>query len=185
MGRLHYLMNVSLDGYVRDADGRFDWSEPHPELHRHFNELQRGVAVDVYGRGMWETMSYWADPPREAMDDPVTAEYAEAWQATDSVVVSRTLETVEGAQLWRDLSALESLVRETDGVVSISGPTIAAEALRAGLVDEVTAYVVPHIAGGGLRFLPEGYAASLRLRETQAFAGGVVMLSYDVPKVVE
>ncbi|GAB3296403.1 deaminase [Epidermidibacterium keratini] len=180
MGRLHYLMNVSLDGYVSDPDGNFDWSEPDRELHRHFNELQRGIAVDVYGRRMWETMSYWADPPPEALADPVTADFADAWQATHSVVVSRTLESVDGATLWRDLSQLDDLVQQTDGVVSISGPTIAADALRAGLVDEVTAYAAPHIAGEGLRFLPEGYAAKLRLRETKELPGEVVLLGYDV-----
>lgn len=187
MGRLTYGMNVSLDGYVRDADGRFDWTDPPLDQHEHFNEIQRRSVVDVYGRHMWEAMRFWHDTPTEAFESPTYLDFAEAWLATDHVVVSRTLTETDVADvprttLWAelDLDRVRELVEESDGDVSISGPTLAAAALHAGIVAEVSAYVVPHVAGGGLRFMPEGYSAPLRLRSERRWPGGTVELVYDV-----
>ena len=187
MGRLRYGMLVSLDGYARDASGSFAWAEPDDELHAYVNERERGTGTFVYGRSMWEVMRWWQDPPAEAQDAPVHREFADQWRAGDKVVVSRTLEEPAEPRttLWRelDLDRLAALVRDSPTDVAISGPTIAAHALRAGLVEEVTAYVVPHLAGGGLRWLPEGVAGSLRLREQRAFDGGAVALVYDVRRL--
>ncbi|WP_435202677.1 dihydrofolate reductase family protein [Janibacter sp. GS2] len=184
MGRLTYGMLVSLDGYVRGPDGGFEWAEPDAQLHDHFTETQAGAVVDVYGRHMWETMRYWQDPPAADLVAPQHRGFAEAWQATDTVVVSRSLSSVDTArtQLWPhlDLDRLRAMVETCDGAVTISGPTLAASALRAGLVDEVSAYVVPYVAGGGLRFLPDGFATDLRLRHERRFGGGTVELVYDV-----
>lgn len=186
MGRLTYGMLVSLDGYVRGPDGTFDWTEPDPELHEHFTDLQARTAVDVYGRHMWEAMEYWQDPPADDLDRPEYRDFAEAWRATDTVVVSRSLRALDAprTRLWPelDLDRLAELVGSTDGEVSISGPTLAAGALRAGLVDEVTAWVVPHVAGGGLRLLPEGWSTGLRLRSERRWSGGTVELVYDVDR---
>lgn len=185
MGRLTYGMLVSLDGYVRDAVGGFQWTEPDAQLHERFNEIQAGTAVDVYGRGMWETMRYWQDPPTaDLAESAVYRGFAEAWQATDTVVVSRSLSSVDTprTRLWPelDLDRLRALVATSDGDVSISGPTLAAPALRAGLVDEVRAWIVPHVAGGGLGFLPDHYSTRLRLRSERRWAGGTVELIYGV-----
>lgn len=184
MGRLTYGMFVSLDGSVRAADGTFDWTEPTPELHEHFNEIQRRSVVDIYGRPMWEMMQYWQDPPSDDLEAPAYRGFAEAWQASDKIVVSRSLTTIDAprTELWPDLDLerLRTLVEAADGDVAISGPTLAAQALHAGLVDEISAYVVPHVAGDGLRFLPEGWRSPLRLREQRAWPGGVMQLVYDV-----
>lgn len=184
MGRLTYGMLVSLDGYVRGPDGSFDWSEPDAQLHEHFNEIQLRTALDVYGRHMWETMRYWQDPPAADLEPPQYRGFADAWQATDKVVVSRSLASVDTARtrLWPELDvrALQAVVETADGDVSISGPTLAASALHAGLVDEVRAYVVPHVVGGGLRFLPDGWSRPLELRSERRFAGGTIELVYEV-----
>lgn len=189
MGRLTYGMNVSLDGYVRDADGSFDWTEPPLDQHAHFNEIQRRAAVDIYGRHMWEAMRFWHDTPLETFESPTYADFAEAWRATDHVVVSRTLTAadvadVPGTTLWSqlDLDRVRDLVAGADGDVSISGPTLAAVALQAGLVERISAHVVPHVAGGGLRFLPDGHSTPLRLLGERRWPGGTVELVYDVPR---
>lgn len=184
MGRLTYGMIVSLDGYVRGPDGDFGWSEPDPELHEHFNEVQRDSAVDVYGRTMWETMRYWQDLPDADHESSVHRGFARAWQATPTVVVSSTLDPAEapGAEVWPrlDPDRLRALVRNSEGDVSISGPTLAAAALHAGLVEEISAHIVPHVVGGGLRFLPDGYSTRLRLRHERRWPGGVVELVHEV-----
>lgn len=183
MGRLHYEMLVSLDGYARDASGSFDWAAPDDVLHGWVNERSRAVGTHVMGRGMWETMRFWEDPPTDELE-PVHREFAELWQKCDKVIVSTTMDapTEPRTTLWRDLDLdrLAALVQESATDVSIGGPTLAAEALRAGLVDEVTAYVMPHLAGGGLRWLPEGAEGGLTLREQRAFDSGAVALVYDV-----
>lgn len=184
MGRLSYGMLVSLDGYVRGPDGSLDWTEPDAQLHEHFNRIQAASALEVYGRHMWETMRYWQDPPGADLESPQYRGFAQAWQDTDKVVVSRSLSSVDAprTRLWSrlDVGALRELVASAAGDVSISGPTLAAGALRAGLVGEVRAYVIPHVLGGGLRFLPDGYTTPLRLRSERRFAGGTVELVYDV-----
>lgn len=186
MGRLRYAMIVSLDGYARDASGSFDWAMPSDELHAWVNDRARGVGTEVYGRGMWETMRYWQDPPTDELDAPEHVEFAALWQELDKVVVSTTLAppAEPRTELWPtlDLERLATLVRESPADVSIGGPTLAGAALAAGLVDEVTAYVVPHVCGGGLRWLPDGWTSPLVLREQRAFEGGAVALVYDVPR---
>lgn len=182
MGRLLTLGITSLDGYVADADGSFAWAEPDEEVHRAANEIEARVGTQIYGRRMYEVMSYWADPPAES--SPVELEYAAAWQDADTVVVSRTLESVSTprTQLWRsfDAAAVAALKESSPRDLSISGPTLAAEAFRAGLVDEVALMLVPVIVGGGTPFLPSGVRLDLRLTAEHRFACGVVHLTYAV-----
>ena len=184
MGRLRYEMMVSLDGYVRDASGSFAWAEPEPELHAWVNEHERGVGTTVYGRGMWEMMRYWEDPPEADLTAQEYPDFTDEWGAQDKIIVSSTLEppTTPRTRVWRDLDLdrLATLVRESTDDVSISGPTLAATALRAGLVDDVGAHVMPHVAGGGLPFLPEGHSADLQLRESRSFPSGAVTLLYSL-----
>lgn len=184
MGRLRYEMLVSLDGFVRDASGSFDWAEPDPELHAWINEHERGVGTTVYGRGMWEMMRYWEDPPEADLTEPEYRDFTDEWRAQDKIIISSTLEAPSAprTRLWRDLdlARLATLVRESATDVSISGPTLAAQALRAGLVDDLGAYVMPHVAGGGLPFLPAGFTADLELRESRSFASGAVTLLHSI-----
>lgn len=184
MGRLRYGMLVSLDGYGRDASGSFDWAVPSDELHAFVNDHERDVRTVVYGRGMWETMRYWQSPPEDELTAPEHLEFAALWQDTDKIIVSTTMErpTEPRTELWNelDLERLATLVREASTDVSIGGPTLAAHALKAGLVDEITAYVMPHVAGGGLPWLPDGFTNSLELREQRTFDSGAVALIYDV-----
>lgn len=186
MGRLRYGMMVSLDGYARDASGSFDWARPDDDLHAFVNDHERDVRTVVYGRGLWETMRYWQDPPVDELTADVHREFAALWQETDKVVVSTTMAppSEPRTELWPtlDLDRLATLVRESPTDVSIGGPTLTAHALLAGLVDEVTAYVMPHVAGGGLPWLPAGLSTGLELREQRVFGGGAVALVYDVPK---
>lgn len=184
MGRLRYGMLVSLDGYARDASGSFDWATPDDELHAYVNEREGGIRTYVFGRGMWETMRYWEDPPATDLTAPEHHEFRAIWKQTDKVVVSTTMEAPSEprTELWDhlDLDRLATLVRGCPTDVSIGGPTLAAPALKAGLVDEITAYVMPHVAGGGLRWLPEGFTNGLELREQRTFDSGAVAVVYDV-----
>lgn len=186
MGRLRYGMLVSLDGYARDASGSFAWARPDDDLHAFVNGQERDVRTVVYGRGMWETMRYWQAPPEGDLTAPEHREFADLWQETDKVIVSTTLDppTEPRTELWDhlDLDRLAALVRDSPTDVSIGGPTLAAHALKAGLLDEITAYVMPHVAGGGLPWLPDGFSTDLVLREQHAFGGGAVALVYDLAR---
>jgi dihydrofolate reductase len=182
MGRLVTLGITSLDGYVCDAEGSFDWAAPDEEVHRACSAIEAGIGTQIYGRRMYEVMSYWADPPADA--DEVSLEYAAAWQDSDKIVVSTTLESVSTPRttLWRsfDAEAVAALKQSSDRDISISGPTLAAEAFRAGLVDEVAVMLVPVVVGGGTPFLPAGVRLDLALTAEHRFTGGVVHLTYAV-----
>lgn len=184
MGRLRYGMMTSLDGFIRDASGSTAWMIADEELHAFTSEQDRTVGTRVYGRRLWETMRYWQSPPEEDLVAPEVREFARTWQDTDKVVVSSTLAppSEPRTELWDDLDLdrLAALVRESDLDVEIGGPTLAAHALEAGLVDELTAYVMPHLAGGGTPWLPAGFSSGLALRRQHTFASGALALVYDV-----
>lgn len=174
---LVYAAICSLDGYVADRDGRWDWSEPDPEVHRFVNDLERGIGTNLYGRRMYEVLSAW-----ETMDDPdpVMQDYAEIWRSSDKVVYSRTLQEVTTARtrIERELDLDEVARLKEDGDVSIGGPELAAHAFRAGLVDRVHLFVAPVIVGGGKRVLPDDVRLDLRLAGSRSFENGTVHLEY-------
>jgi dihydrofolate reductase len=178
--RLRYSAITSLDGYVVDAQGSFDWAAPTEALHRLVNQQERSIGTYLYGRRMYEVMRYW-DGPGPADGSGASSEYRQIWQAADKVVYSGTLTAVSSARttLVRqfDPQAVRQLLDESVSDVSIGGPTLAAEALRAGLVDEVSLYVTPVSVGGGTPALPQGCRFDLRLREERA-VGDVVVLGY-------
>lgn len=184
MGKLVYTAIASLDGYVRDAGGSFTWAEPDEEVHAFVNERERAVGTYLYGRRMYETMAGWETDPALAEASPVMAGYAELWRAADKVVYSTTLDAVEPGRtrLERtfDADAVARLKEEAPADLAVAGPTLAAEAFRAGLVDELHFYVVPVVVGGGLPALPDGVRLDLELLEENRFAGGVVFLRYAV-----
>ncbi len=181
MRKLIYSMQVSLDGFIAGRAGEFDWAAPDEEVHRFVNELERPVGTYLYGRRLYETMEVW-----ETMDDPspVMQDFAEAWRDTDKVVYSRTLEEPRTARtrIERefDPEAVRELKEAADRELHIGGPELAAEAFRAGLVDEVNLVVVPVIVGAGKRALPEGVRLDLELQTERRFASGWVHLGYRV-----
>jgi dihydrofolate reductase len=181
MGRLIYSAIASLDGYVVDADGSFDWAAPDEEVHAFVNDQEREIGTYLYGRRMYEAMLAW-----ETMDDeaPVMRDYTQVWQSADKVVYSSTLTGVRSrrTRLERGFEpgAVRRLVDEAGTDVSIGGATLAATALRAGLVDELHLYVNPVVVGGGTSWLPDGVRLDLALVDEHRFSGGVVHLRYAV-----
>ncbi|MCV2491593.1 dihydrofolate reductase family protein [Geodermatophilus sp. YIM 151500] len=181
MGALVYSVICSLDGYVADEHGSFDWAEPDPEVHRFLNDLIRPIGTHLYGRRTYEVMLAWETLP---LDDepPHMRDFAELWLAADKVVYSRTLDRVRSARtrLERefDPDAVRTLKEAASADLVIGGPVLAAHALGAGLVDEHQFFVVPVVVGGGLRALPDGVRFDLRLVDERRFTDGTVFLRY-------
>ncbi len=184
MGRLIYSMITSLDGYVSDPDGNFGWGAPEEESHTFVNEQSRSIGTYLYGRRMYETMVYWETAHTLPDQPPFIQEYARIWQATDKIVYSRTLNEVasERTRLERsfDPDALRTLKAESDLDITIDGPHLAAEAIRAELVDEYQLFVGPAIFGGGNPFFPDDVRVDLELLDERRFDNGVVYLRYGV-----
>lgn len=177
--RLIYSALASLDGYVEDERGKFDWAAPDEEVHAFVNDLERRVGTHLYGRRMYETMVFW-----ETMDDdhPVMRDYAQIWRAAEKVVYSRSLEAASSARtrIEREFEpeAVQGLKESAASDLSIGGPELAAEAIRAGLVDEYHLFLAPVLVGGGKRALPDGVRLELELIEERRFSGGFVYLRY-------
>ena len=184
MAKLIYAAIASVDGYVEDPSGKFDWAAPDEEVHAFVNDLERPLGTYLYGRRMYETMVYW-ETAGLADDDPeVIRDYGACWRATDKIVFSRTLTSVTSPRTRTerifDPDLIRQLKRSNDADLSIGGAELAGQALAAGLVDEIHVFAVPAIVGGGKRALPAGMQARLRLIGTRGFAGGVVHAHYAV-----
>ena len=183
MGTLSYTATVSLDGYVADADGNFQWSGPDDEVFRFHVERMAGVSQEVLGRNTYELMRYWYAKPDEEDWGADEREFARLWTELDHVVVSSTLTESDLVSprdhlLPRlDLAELAQVVGDAPGEVEIFGPTTAAEPIRAGMVTDFRFFVVPKVVGGGLAALPEGARLDLELREHRVF-GGTTLLHY-------
>jgi dihydrofolate reductase len=179
VAKLIYSAIASLDGYVADENGNFDWAAPDEEVHAFVNDLERPVGTYLYGRRMYEVMLTW-----ETMDDPSPPmrDFAEIWRAADKVVYSRTLETVSSARtrIEREFEpdAVRAMKAAASADLSIGGPEIAAVALRAGLVDECHLFLTPVVIGAGNRALPDGLRLELELLDERRFGNGVVYLRY-------
>jgi dihydrofolate reductase len=182
MAKLMYSTITSLDGYVEDKDGNFDWAAPDEQVHSFVNDLERPVGTYLYGRRMYETMIYWESAHTVRDQVPAGREYAKIWQAAEKIVYSRTLEDVSSAKtrLQRSFEAEE--VRELKATaerdVTVGGAELAAQAIKAGLVDELHLFVTPVIVGGGKRALPNSLWLTLELLDVRRFEGGVVHLCY-------
>jgi dihydrofolate reductase len=179
MAKLIYAAIASLDGYVNDETGNFEWAAPDAEVHAFVNDLERRVGTQLLGRRMYEILRYWETPDDDI--PPVEQAYAELWQAADKVVFSTTLETVttERTRLERtfDPDAVRQMKASADRDLSVGGPSLAARAIAAGLVDEFHLFLNPVIVGGGTRALPDA-RLELELLEERRFASGVVYLRY-------
>jgi dihydrofolate reductase len=184
MASLIYSAIASLDGYVEDGQGAFDWAAPDEELHAAVNELERPIGTHLYGRRMYETLAVWETWGTDASSSAVTREFAEIWRAAEKVVYSRTLDAVATARtrIERefDPAAVGALKRHADRDLTIGGAELAGLALAAGLVDECHLFLHPILVGGGKRALPDGVRCRLELRDERRFASGVVHLRYRV-----
>ena len=182
MGKLRYTAITSLDGYVADAQGSFDWAAPDEAVHAFVNDLERDVGTYLYGRRMYEVMQFWETTPADA--PPVMADYAAVWQAADKIVFSSTLDSPSTARtkLERrfDPDEIRAMKLERDQDLSIGGPGLAATALRAGLVDELARLIVPAVVGGGTGFLPGDLRLDLELVDEHRFPNGTIYLAYRV-----
>ena len=182
MAKLIYSAIASLDGYVADENGNFDWAAPDEEVHSFVNDLERPVGTYLYGRRMYEVMVAWETPHALADQSPVTQDYAAVWQAADKVVYSKTLESVSSARtrIERefDPEAVLRLKARAARDITVGGPDLASQAIRAGLVDELHLFVVPVVVGGGKRSLPDGVRVRLELLDERRFGSGVVHLHY-------
>jgi dihydrofolate reductase len=182
MARLIYATITSLDGYIEDEHGSFDWAAPDEEVHAYVNDLERPIGTHLYGRRMYETMVFWETA--QALPDPSTVfrDFTDLWQAADKIVYSRTLEAPTSARtrIERafDPDAVRQLKATAERDISIGGPDLAAQAIRAGLVDEYHLFVTPIVVGGGKQSLPDGVRVELELLDERRFAGGVVHLHY-------
>ena len=183
MGKLVYAAISSLDGYVADAYGKFDWSAPDEEVHAFVNDLERPVGTHLLGRRMYDVLVAW-----ETMDvagqPRVIQDYAEIWRAADKVVYSKTLESASSTrtQIEREFEpeAVRRLKAEANQGLSVGGPHLAAQAIRAGLVDECHFFLSPVAVGGGTRALPDGVRLDLELLDERRFRNGVVYVRYAI-----
>jgi dihydrofolate reductase len=181
MAKLIYSALTSLDGYVADEDGNFDWAKPSEEVHVFVNDLERPVGTHLYGRRMYEVMAYWETA--DTVDQPpFIRDYAEIWQAAEKIVYSRTLAEVSSARtrIERefDLEAVRQLKATADRDIGVGGPDLAAQAFEAGLIDELHLFLAPVVVGGGKPSLPDKVRLELELLDERRFANGVVHLHY-------
>ncbi|GGB99806.1 dihydrofolate reductase family protein [Cellulomonas carbonis] len=184
MGKLIYAANASLDGYLEDEAGSFDWSVPTEEVHAFWNEHERGIGTSLYGRRMYEAMRVWEDDDWLVGEPAVVREYAQIWRDADKVVYSTTLAEVSTARtsLERrfDPEAVRRLKESSEGDLSVGGATLGSEAFRHGLVDECVLVLCPVVVGGGKPALPRGMRVDLELLDQRQLGAGAVTVRYAV-----
>lgn len=185
MAKLIYTAITSLDGYIADADGAFDWATPDEDVHAFINDLERPSGTHLYGRRMYEVLVAWESDDILAGDPPaVIRDYAEIWRAADKIVYSTTLETVSSDKTRLERAFDPDMIRQmketADRDLSVGGSGLAGQAVRAGLVDEYHLIVVPAVVGGGTRALPADVHLTLELLDERSFANGMVHLHYRV-----
>ena len=178
MGRLIYSALCSVDGYTADADGGFDWAAPSDDVHAALNDVHRGVGTQLLGRRMYEVLKVW-----ETMDVAGSAamtDFQGLWRGSDKVVYSTTLDAVETprTRVVREFDAGEVRAMKSAGDLSIGGPHLSAEALRAGIVDDIHLFVSPIVVGGGTAVFPDGVRLDLELAAERPFTDGTVHLHY-------
>jgi dihydrofolate reductase len=184
MAKLIYSMITTLDGYVADEHGGFDWAAPDEEVHRFVNDLQRPIGTYLLGRRMYDVMLYWEDATAFAGEPGFVRDFATVWQAADKIVYSRTLEQATSAktriQREFDPEAVRRLKAQAERDMAVAGPELAAQALRAGLVDELQLLVAPVVIGGGKQALPDGVPLRLELLDQRRFGSGMTYLRYGI-----
>lgn len=184
MAKLIYAAITSLDGYIEDQQGNFDWAMPDDEVHAFVNDLERPIGTYLYGRRMYQVMTGWETVETLPDQSHLMLDFAQLWQAADKIVYSRTLETVSSARtrIERAFSpdAIERLKASAERDLTIGGPNLTAQALRAGLVDEIHLIISPIVVGGGKSALPNDIVLKLELLDERRFGNGVVHLHYRI-----
>jgi dihydrofolate reductase len=184
MARLIYSVIASLDGYVEDKEGRFDWAAPDDEVHAFVNDLERPIGTYLYGRRMYETMLFWETAGASDDQPAVIRDYAEIWRTAEKIVYSRTLRTPSSARTRIehdfDPAAIRRLKETSTSNFTVGGARLAGEAIAAGLVDECHLFLSPIVVGGGKPALPDDAHAQLELLAERRFRSGVVHLHYRV-----
>ncbi|MGW5365146.1 dihydrofolate reductase family protein [Actinopolymorpha pittospori] len=184
MAKLIYSALASLDGYVADRSGNFDWAAPDEEVHAFVNDLERPIGTSLYGRRMYDIMVYWETEGAGDGDSGVSRDFAQIWRAAEKIVYSRTLQTPSSARtrIERDFdpAAIKQLKESSSRDISIGGAEIAGQALAAGLVDECHLFLSPIVVGGGTRALPDDVRVQLELLDEHRFRSGFVHLHYRV-----
>jgi dihydrofolate reductase len=182
MAKLIYSAITSLDGYVADENGNFDWAAPDEEVHTFVNDLERSIGTYLYGRRIYETMVYWETAHTLPDQPPFIQDFAGIWQAADKIVYSKTLDTPSSARtrIERDFDpdAVRRMKASAERDISVGGPDFAAQAIKAGLVDEYHLFLTPIIVGGGKQSLPDNVRLELELLDERRFGNGVVHLHY-------
>lgn len=182
MAKLIYSAITSLDGYVADREGNFDWAAPDEEVHAFINDLERPIGTYLYGRRLYETMKGWEHAETFADQRPVMQDYAAIWKAAEKIVYSHTLEAVSSARTRiepsLDAAAVRVLKESATRDLSVGGAELAGQAIRAGLVDECRLFLTPIIVGAGTRALPSYVRVELELIEERRFRSGVVYVRY-------
>jgi len=183
MAHMIYSAITSLDSYIEDLNGKFDWAVPDDEVHDYINNLERVAGTYLYGRRMYETMMGWETDPGLAAISPIYQDFAEIWQAADKIVYFRTLKAVSTrrTRIERefDPEAIKQLKVAAEHDILIGGPDLAAHAFRAGLIDECHLFLVPIIVGGGKQSLPDNVRLQLNLLDERRFGSGMVHLCYQ------
>jgi dihydrofolate reductase len=184
VGRLIYSAIASLDGYVADEEGNFEWAAPGRDVHAFVNDLERPIGTYLYGRRMYEVMAWWETAQAGADSEPVMRDFTQIWRAADKVVYSTTLQAVSSARtrIVRDFDpeAVRRLKASAQRDLTVGGPHLATTAFAAGLVDECHLFLVPVLIGGGTRALPDGVRIELELIAERRFESGVVHLHHRV-----
>jgi dihydrofolate reductase len=182
MARLIYSAIASLDCYIADESGNIDWAAPDEEVHAFVNDLERPIGTHLYGRRMYDVMVAWETMDTGADQPPVIYDYAQIWRAADKIVYSRTLEKAASARtrIVRDFDpeAIRQMKANVEHDISMGGPELAAQALKAGLVDEIHLFLTPIIVGSGIQALPDHVRVKLELLDERRFSSGVVHLHY-------
>ena len=182
MAKLIYSAITSLDGYVADADGNFDWAAPDEEVHSFVNDLERPVGTYLYGRRMYETMVFWETAHTLADEPPFIRDFAEIWQTAEKIVYSKTLEMTSSARTRIEREFDPGAVRQMKAGaardITVGGPELAAQAIKAGLVDEYQLFIAPVAVGGGKQSLPDRVRLNLELLDERRFGNGMVYLHY-------
>lgn len=184
MGSLSYTVAMSLDGYIADADGDFDWAAPSQELFRWHIDRLASASTEIIGRNTFLLMKYWEQEQDDESWGPDERQFAELWQGFHQTVVSSTLTAADVTSPNTDLvpelslADLRRIVDEATGEVEIFGPTTAAEAIKAGMVRDFRFLIYPKIVGGGLRAMPPGADLDLEFAGQRAFDSGIVLMHY-------
>jgi dihydrofolate reductase len=182
VAKLIYSAITSLDGYVADVDGNFEWAVPDEEVHIFINDLERPVGTYLYGRRMYEVMVGWESAHTLPDQPPFMLDFAQIWQAAEKIVYSKTLEAVSSARtrIERDFDpeAIRQMKARAGRDTIVGGPELAAQAFKAGLVDELHLFVTPIVVGGGKQSLPNNVRLMLELIDERRFEGGMVYLQY-------